>query len=72
MSAEDQANRAIDLIAATPPPENAAEELAAFRDIGRRIFGQLKEARQSLRFQINISKANGFTAAAKRAWEDWL
>ena len=72
MTAEEQAHRAIDLIAATPPPENAAEELAAFREIGRRIFGQLKEARQSLRFQVNLAKANGFTAAAKRAWEDWL
>jgi hypothetical protein len=72
MSAEEQAHRAIDLIAATPPPENAAEELAAFREIGMRVFGQLKEARQTLRFQSNIIRVTGFTAAVNRAWEDWL
>lgn len=72
MSAEEQAHRIIDLIAATPPPENAADEMKAFREIGMRVFGQLKESRKSLRFQTNITKVNGFTAAVNRAWEDWL
>jgi hypothetical protein len=72
MSAEEQAHQAIDLIAATPPPENAAEELAAFKEIGMRIFGQLKEARQTLRFQSNMTRVSGFAAAVNRAWEDWL
>jgi hypothetical protein len=72
MSAEEQAHRAIDLIAATPPPQNAQEELRAFYNITLGQIIQLSEARNKLRHQINISKVQGFMAAVQRAGEDWL
>jgi hypothetical protein len=72
MSAEEQAHRAIDLIAATPPPQNAQEELRAFYHIALSQITQLSEAQGKLRHQINISKVQGFMAAVQKAEEDWL
>ena len=72
MSAEEQAHRAIDLIAATPPPQNAQEEMRAFYQIILNHTTQLREAQSKLRHQINISKVQGFMAALQRAEEDWL
>jgi len=72
MSAEEQAHRAIDLIAATPPPQNAQEELRAFYHIALSQITQLSEAQSKLRHQINISKVQGFMAAVQKAEEDWL
>ena len=72
MSAEEQAHKAIDLIAATPPPQNAQEELRAFYYIALNQIDQLCEAQDELRHQTNISKVRGFIAAVNRAKEDWL
>jgi hypothetical protein len=48
------------------------EEWRVYRDFLKTKLQEIKDRRDTLIYSENISKAGGFSAAVKRAWEAWV
>jgi hypothetical protein len=58
-------------VAAKIPSETVAEEWQRFRRLVLDTFKTLKDARDELKHQRNISRAQGFAAAVNHAFKQW-